>query len=209
MNRLCVTFAALPSLAAALAAQSYPSAWNLAQPDAKALIGIDVRGLRQSPAAGSMGSSFDASTLGMFHFPGAEILTDIDQVFISSPGVKPAGVKAAPGAGARTGGGASPAGAIKSGVQTPKVNENPPFLIVLTGHFPPAHLASLTQGTHHLYHTINVYSVSDDHKTAFAALDSQTLLLGDEPSVRDAIDRRGQPPVNLNPLLVRAAAMAA
>jgi hypothetical protein len=174
---------ALSLFAASLTAQSVPAAWKLAHPDAKALIGVDVRSLRDSSIAQSWTKEIEKASTGVsvFQFPGMDLLKDIDQVFISSPGGKTANPK-----------------------------ENPPFLIVLTGHFDPSHLGFFLKGEHRVYKTVNIYGTAKKpNGMNFIQLDEQTLVLGDEASLHGAIDRRGQTAPVPEALLARASAMAA
>src|ERR1700704_1048085 len=119
---------AVPLFAATLSAQMYPSIWKLAHPDAKALIGIDVRGLRDAQMVKSYGGEVEKSGMGTFLKPGMEFLKDIDEVFVSSPGGKPGDTK-----------------------------QNPPFLVVLTGHFTPAHVQKLFGRPYRVFGTYDVY----------------------------------------------------
>jgi cell division septation protein DedD len=180
MNRLGFVLYILWAAAAA-AAQSLPSNWSFAHPDATALIGIDVRILRESAAGQSFGSEFEKSGLGMVHFPGMELLKEVDQVFLSSPGAK----------------------AVRK-------NENPPFLIAVTGHFAAEHLRQVLHGPHKIYRGVNIYTSGEGAKaTNLAALDERTILAGDPVSLRGAIDRRSQRAAAPNALRERAAALAA
>ena len=160
---------------AALAAQSL----ELGHPDAKALIGIDVRSLRHSSLGQVFGDDIRKGGPGIFAFPGMALLDEIDRVFVSSPGTK---------AGAKKG--------------------NPPVLIVATGHFSPGHVSQLLHGPHHAYRGVDVYSSSKDGSMSIALLDESTLLLGDEPSLVGAIDRHVQGSKNSSAVFGRAAAMS-
>src|SRR5712692_6061005 len=135
MNRL--GFVSYILLAATAAAQSLLPSWSFAHPDAKALIGIDFRNLRESAAGQSFGGEFDKAGPGMFQFPGMELLKEIDQVFISSPGAKPGNQK-----------------------------ENPPFLFVVTGHFAADHVHQVLHGPHKTYRTVDIYSAGDGSNAA-------------------------------------------
>src|SRR5258708_4360241 len=68
--------------------------WELADPNAKVLLGIDVRGLRESAVGKLFGPQVEAkggATPALpFHIPGIELLSDIDSVFISSTADTPA-----------------------------------------------------------------------------------------------------------------------
>ncbi len=179
MRRLPAVLSVFTLFAAAAAAQMYPSTWKLAHPDAKALIGVDLRSLRESQAGKSFGGEIDKAGAGMFHVPGMELLNEIDQVFISSPGQKMADTKG-----------------------------NPPFLIVLTGHFASEQVKQLFGRPYRAYSTFDLYGSAEAGKLSVAMLDNMTLVLGDEPSVRGAIDRSGQRPAAAGELLQRASAMA-
>jgi hypothetical protein len=184
-------------LAAALNATAQTNAWELGHPDAKLLMGIDLKSLRESsvgqsireqmhtqPAATAAPSPLQAS----FQAMALGILDQIDRVFLSSP------ANAAPGA-----------------------KNNPPFLLVVEGRFPMAQLKPFLQGPSRPYRGAQVYRTSkpDTTKTniakadttSVALLDEGTLLLGDEKSVLAALDRRGRalPP---SALLARAQALA-
>lgn len=168
MHRLCITIAAF-SLSLSATGQSNPSALDLTDPDAKALIGVDLRSLLQSPLAQMFGDDIKSAK-----FPGKELLEDVDQVLVSSPGALPGGKK-----------------------------ENPPFLIIATGHFAPEHIGPLLQMGHQTYHEVEIYTMGDN--MGAAQLDGQTLVLGDVPSVKAAVDRRGAK--SPNSLVSRGAAM--
>jgi len=189
-------------LAAALTATAQTNAWELGHPDAKLLMGIDLKSLRESsvgksireqmhgPAAVTAApspfqASFQAMALG--------ILDQIDRVFLSSP------ANAAPGA-----------------------KNNPPFLLVVEGRFPMEQLKPFLQGNARLYRGAQVYrtsktstiktsttkTVSSPSDTSLALLDGGTLLLGDEKSVLAALDRRGGALPPASALLARAQALA-
>jgi hypothetical protein len=185
MNRFGIGLLAF-SFAAAAAAQSSLPNWTFAHPDATALIGIDIRNLRESSVGQSLAADFNKTSnfnkqgAGMFHFPGMELLQEIDQVFISSPGAKSANKK-----------------------------ENPPFLILVTGHFMSEHVQQFLRGQHKTYGSVDIYSTGEGSKAAnLAALDEKTILIGDTVSVRAAIDRRSQKTATPTPLLARANALA-
>src|SRR5712691_8831772 len=187
MKRL-MRLVAFSVFAAAATAQSSPPSWNFAHPDATALIGIDVHNLREWAAAQSFGGDLDTGGSGMLHFPGLELLKEIDQVFISSPGAE------------RVNNGAKPA----------NKKENPPFLVVVTGHFQADHVQQFLNGSHKKYRAVDVYSVGEgSNVTNLAALDERTILLGDATSLRGAIDRRNQQTTSPSALQARAAALAA
>jgi hypothetical protein len=174
MRRMCISVVALWLCLASAVAQLNPSALLLTHPDAKALIGIDIRSLRKSSVAQAFGGDLKQTGFGMFHFPGVELLDDVDQVLVSSPGAKE-GKK-----------------------------ENPPFLLIATGHFAPEHLRPLLQGEHQTYHDTEIYTFSDNMDLAL--LDENTIILGDVPSLKGALDRRGAK--DPSTLVTRGAAMS-
>ena len=142
--------------------QSYPATWNLVHPDAKALIGVDLRSFRQSALSQPVGSQIEKGSFGMFpipRMPAMEFMKQVDQVLISSPGGK---------------------------------KENPPFLMVLAGHFSPEAVREAAKGG----------------TPRMAALDEQTVVVGDPASVKAAVERHRQHAKSSNSLLARAAAIA-
>jgi hypothetical protein len=190
-------------LTAALNARAQTNAWELGHPDAKLLMGIDLKSLRESsvgqsirqqmhaqPTATATPSPFQAS----FQAMALGILDQIDRVFLSSPANAALGAK-----------------------------NNPPFLLVVEGRFPMEQLKPFLQGAARQYRGAQVYRTSkpDTTKaatikvatakadtTSVALLDGGTLLLGDEKSVLAALDRRGGALPPASALLARAQALA-
>ena len=183
MNRL-ITAILLLALATCLPAQQpAPLTWELGHADATVLLGADIRSFRASQAGQSFNSQMQQMQKAgpmMFPFAGFQVLGDIDKVFLSSPGNKTAGSK-----------------------------ENPPFLLVLEGTFPEDHLRLFRSGPIHLYRAIKIYGPSKSTNPSLAIPDEHTILVGDEKSIRDAIDRHGRKIGAPSPLLERAAALAA
>ena len=204
MRRFTVGLFCLVMLAAMAAAQapaSWPKLWNLAHPNAAALIGIDVRAIRESALGQSLGAQLKTAgaalpnVQGRERLPGKEFFNEIDRVLISSPGSpKPA---------------AKPSAAKPVAGNPPATKDNLPFLMILTGHFPIEHLRAFLKGESHVYDTVDVYRPDPQGNSSVARLDENTLLVGDAASVRAAIDRRNLTPQTPGPLLARAAAMAA
>lgn len=182
MNRL-FTATFLLALATTLPAQQpAPLTWELGHADAKVLIGADVRSLRASQVGQPFNSQMQQVQQAgpmMFPFTGFQVLGDIDKVFLSSPGNKTAASK-----------------------------ENPPFLLVLEGTFPEDHLRLFRSGPVHLYRAIKIYGPSKATNPSLAIPDEHTILVGDEKSIRDAIDRHGRKTESPGQLLERAAALA-
>jgi hypothetical protein len=183
MNRLFTTISLLALAAGLPAQQSAPLTWELGHADATVLLGADVRSFRASQAGQSFNSQMQQLQQGgpmmAPFFTGFQVLSDIDKVFLSSPGNKTAGSK-----------------------------ENPPFLLVLEGAFPEDHLSLFRSGPVHLYRAIKIYGPSKVANPAWAFPDEHTILVGDEKSIRDAIDRHGRKTAAPSPLLERAAALA-
>jgi hypothetical protein len=182
MNRLFIATLLLALATSLPARQPAPLTWELGHADAKVLLGADVRTLRASQAGQSFNSQLQQMQQAgpmMFPFMGFQILGDIDRVFLSSPGNKTAGPK-----------------------------ENPPFLLVLEGTFPEDHLRLFRSGPVHLYRAIKIYGPSKITNPSLAIPDEHTILMGDEKSIRDAIDRHGRKIEAPSPLLERAAALA-
>jgi hypothetical protein len=182
MKRL-FTATLLLALATTLPAQQpAPLTWELGHADAKVLIGADVRSLRASQVGQPFNSQMQQVQQAgpmMFPFTGFQVLGDIDKVFLSSPGNKTVASK-----------------------------ENPPFLLVLEGTFPEDHLRLFRSGPVHLYRAIKIYGPSKATNPSLAIPDEHTILVGDEKSIRDAIDRHGRKTESPGQLLERAAALA-
>ncbi|MEQ1886073.1 MAG: hypothetical protein ABL967_13500 [Bryobacteraceae bacterium] len=183
-------------LAPLLSAQSNVPAWQLADPDAKVLIGIDVRSIRNSAIGKSVSSQMAGKPSPVaampFRIPGMELLDDIDSVFVASTGApastNPPAAKPAPGS-------AKPAAA-----------NNPPFLLVVQGNFPMEHLQPLLSGKHPSYKAFNIYGSNGSN---LAVMDEHTLVFGDPKSIRGAIDRKAAKPAALSSIYARAQELAA
>jgi hypothetical protein len=173
--------------ATALTAQTGEPAWELADPGSKVLIGINVRNIRDSAIGQSISAQMknqpSPAAAMPFRVPGIELLSDIDSVFVASTAEMPAG-KAA----------------------TPAARKNPPFLLVLSGTFPPDHLQPLLSGKNPSYKAYNIYGSNGAN---FAVMDDHTLIFGDGKSIRAAIDRKGAKPTIASPVFARAQELAA
>jgi hypothetical protein len=167
-----------------------PRAWRLVHPDAVVLLGVDVRAIRHSAAGKSLDKSLSQASMGIMSLPALQFLRDIDQVLLSAPGEK----KLAPEAQA---------------VKKPGVTANSAVLIILTGHFPAAHLQSLLHGVHRTYNGVQIYASSPGGvNSEVALLNEGTLLFGDADSLRGAIDRSQRSNLSPSALLERAASLA-
>ena len=175
-------------LAGAVSAAAQTNAWELSQPGAKLLMGIDLKSLRESAVGQSIREQMKAQpgspgVQGPFQAPiqamALGLLEQIDRVFLSSPANVSASAK-----------------------------NNPPFLLAVEGRFPMADLKPFLQGASRRYRTAEVYRTSKTDTTSVALLEGGTLLLGDEKSVLAAIDRRGRALPPASALLGRAQALA-
>ncbi|MEQ1948483.1 MAG: hypothetical protein ABL995_14925 [Bryobacteraceae bacterium] len=183
-------------IAPLLSAQGSAPAWQLADPDAKVLIGVDIRSMRNSAIGKSVSDQMSGKpspTAAMpFHIPGIELLDDIDSVFIASTGAI-----AEPKTPATT----------KPGVAAAKpAASNPPFLLVVQGNFPMDHLQPLLSGKHPSYKAFNIYGSNGSN---LAVMDEHTLVFGDPKSIRSAIDRKAAKLTPLSPIFARAQELAA
>jgi len=180
---------------AAQESASWPKTWNLLHPNAAALIGVDVRGIRDSAIGQSFAQQFKATGGALPLLPGAamlpvkDFLNDIDRVIISSPGAP------APGKGAAKG-------------NTPAKKQNPPFLAIVTGHFSAEHLKPFLKGKPETHSTVDIYRPNPQSTTGIAMLDERTLLMGDMTSILGAIDRSEAVKPVRPPLLARASSLA-
>jgi len=179
------TAAALALLATTLSAQSLPTAWELALPNAKYLGAIDLRRVRESPFARTFESQLAGSVLQngtiTVRIPGIDRLNDFvkvtDRIFVSS-----------------TGAGSTPA---------------TEFLGVLEGPFQPLQLQALLQGSGTIYRGIGVYRLSTSGDLSVALLAQGIVLFGDEKSIFGALDRWGRvAPDARSGVLARVAALA-
>ena len=186
----------------ALNAQTLPpAALQLSQPNAKLVIGIDLKNLRESPTGKSLRAQLESqmgdlqqqlgqqagpmAQLGMFAPMLAQLVNDIDYVLISSPG--------------------GPAATSNN------AQKNPPFLAVVQGRVQTSLLGFVTMtGAPQRYGATNIYQSPGTTPTSLAFLSQDILLLGDPASVRAAIDRQNGTTSALAPaLLARANQMAA
>lgn len=165
---------------AAVSATAQTNSWELSQPGAKLLVGIDIKSLRESavgqslreqmmniPATGAQSSPLQGPMQAM----ALGFLDQIDRVFLSSLANPSSATTAVAGA------------------------KNPPCVVVVEGHFPPAELQPFLKGTPRRFKDADVYRINQTDSTTVALLkgeaDGSILLLGDEKSVLDAIGRRG------------------
>jgi len=188
--------------AAAVSVTAQTNSWELSQPGAKLLMGVDVKSLRESavgqsireqmkkippPAVGS-GVQPHLDLQGPMQAMALGLLDQVDRVYVSSLG-NPSAVFAA------------------------STKNNAPFLLVVEGRLPVGQLQPFLKGTPRRYRDADVYRVNPTDTTTFAFIkgeaNSSTLLLGDEKSVLAAIGRRGGALVPASALLKRAQTLAA
>ena len=154
---------------AGASAQSNP--WDLGQPDAKVMIGVNLKALRES----ALGQVFRSQMSSQKPQPGPAamalgFLDQIDRVFISSTAA------------------ASPRATTTA--RTSAVQGNPPFLAVVEGRLPVQQLLGFLPGTPRPYRSVNVYRGAKLTDPSIASFDEHTLVIGDDKSVLAAIDRR-------------------
>jgi hypothetical protein len=181
--------------------QAPANAWALGHSDAKVLVGLDLKTLRES-SAGKLLTSQIGSQLPQQAGPFAmalplilQALNDVDRISISSPATAPGG---------KTG--------ATSGATSVDAR-NSPFLVVMEGRFGPGSpLGFFMTGKPTAYQGVNLYqpmgapAASDMN---LALLNENTLLVGDGKSMRGAIDHQGQASGGIPAALrARAAEMA-
>ncbi|MEO8051689.1 MAG: hypothetical protein ABI833_14825 [Acidobacteriota bacterium] len=183
----------LAAVAVSVTAQT--NSWELSQPGAKLLMGIDIKSLRESTVGQSIreqmkmqpsAAGTQSPLQGPMQAMAQGLLEQIDRVFLSSqPNPSATGAASA--------------------------KSNPTFLVVVEGRFPLAELQPFLKGAPRRYRDADVYHTTQTDTTSVALLkgeaDSSTLVLGDEKSVLAAIARRGTlvPP---SALVRRAQALA-
>lgn len=174
---------ALVVFAATAAAQT--DTWELGHPDAKLMLGIDVKSIRESDAWKLFSDQTKAPTppaqpsVQAMQAMGKQILDQVSYIFVSSPG-------------------------------NPTLNAktNAPFLLAVEGKFPLEALKAFQQSAPRRYRTADLYRTTKTDTTTLAVLDG-LLLLGDEKSVLAALDRRGHALPTASKLLARAKGLAA
>jgi hypothetical protein len=173
---------ALLAFAASAAAET--NTWELGHPDAKLMLGIDVKTIRDSAAWKLFSDRTKASTppaqpqVQAMQAMGKQILDQVNYIFVSSPGN------------------------LTSNAKT-----NAPFLLAIDGKFPLEALKAFQQSAPRRYRTADLYRTTKTDTTTLAVMDG-LLLLGDEKSVVSALDRRGHA-LPSSKLLARAKALAA
>lgn len=151
----------------AASAETGQSPFRFAHPNAKSLIGIEVGRIRQS----GLSRSFEKIWLRSAgpSLPGLELLDQVDQVFISSPGCV-----------------------------NPDDAAEPPVLVMIRGRFDPAKVRQLLRehgAKPQMFDGINVFRPQGKaaKEFGFAVLDAGTILAGDAQSIFSSIERMRLP----------------
>jgi hypothetical protein len=162
-------------------AQTDPALLRFVHSDAKALISIDWKRVRQSHLGTMIRDKWVDGNAGAA-IPGVEFLDDIDRFVISSPGRNPRDVS----------------------------TEEAPLLIVVSGHFDLAKIRAAL-ATHDLkpqiFNDVQVYRPQGKtgKEMAIVPLDAQTILVGDPRSIFASLEHSAFPVApDSNSLLARA-----
>jgi hypothetical protein len=184
MTRLHLAAWLLLVAPAVASAQTDPALWRFIQPNAKAIISIDWKHVRQSHIGTMLREKWvDTNST----IPGVEFLNDVDRFLISSGGQNADDETSEP-----------PVLIVVRGhFDLPRVRK----LLVTHGAKAQA------------FNSVQVYRPQGKNSKdmAFVLLDAQTILIGDARSVFAAVDRNALPPSPTDsvPVLARAAAMDA
>jgi hypothetical protein len=152
--------------------------WQFAPADTRAFIGIRWHNIEASQIGRALRQQIVEGGIGKMPF--LEILKDIDEAVIASPGKKPDDAD----------------------------DKQAPVLIRVSGRFHAGEFERMmaAQGARaQSYRQKRVYRQKKDSDMAVTLLDDHTFLLGDAPSVFAALDRMEWPSPAANPLLARAA----
>ncbi|HZU29408.1 MAG TPA: hypothetical protein VFA04_28050 [Bryobacteraceae bacterium] len=163
--------------------------WRFTHPDAKVFVGIKLRRLRESQVGIAVRDQMRAQLRDQGisltpKFPGTELLDQISDVLISSPG--------------------RPDGAAE--------NAQPPVLIRIAGEFDANKVESFfaqTGAKMQKYRHYRVFRQKGDGDMAASLIDPRTLLLGDATSLFAALERMEWTDAPKNPLLAQAMDMQA
>jgi len=148
--------------------QTDPALWRFIHPNAKALISIDWRHIRQSHVGTMLREKWVDSGPGA-NIPGVEFLNDVDRVVISSAERNPGDTAG-----------------------------EPPVMIVVRGHFDLAKARRLlaSHGAKaQMFNSLQVYRPQGKNTKdiAFVLLDAQTILVGDSRSIFGSLERNTFP----------------
>ncbi|MBN8731085.1 MAG: hypothetical protein J0L64_11120 [Acidobacteria bacterium] len=179
------------SLGAEPQSASLPTYWRYSHPEAKVLMGVDVRGILNSPLGQklfqemkSMGGAWTSSASA----EDMELLQGIERVFLSAP---------------------AQAGNLSGAVQREAV-------VAIQGTFDPARLRRMlgARGKRSSYKGVEMWSESGSSAKAVGAqlaiVSPQVILIGDSASLRAAIDHHASADPNraYDPVFLRATEMA-
>ncbi len=175
MKTLALATLAMTGLVTSSGSAQPAPRWQMIQPDAKLLIGVDLKTLRESTTGSFVGSQLrtmlpkQAGPAAMFIPMIAQALNDIDSILISASG---------------------PLGPSQTG------QSQPDFVLVMEGRFAQSPLSFLMTGTPQEYRGAKIYDAPSNAaalKMAFALLNDNLLVVGDPKSLRGAIDRNSSP----------------
>ncbi|HLJ15122.1 MAG TPA: hypothetical protein VKV15_11535 [Bryobacteraceae bacterium] len=180
-----VRLLAIFTLAVTAWPQSYPSAWNYANPNATFLLGFDWSRLQQSAFAGM--AQKQISTRHAMGLPDPNFLEHVNQILL----------------------------AISIDKDIAKTRKQPPALLILSGTFDLqvvrkiAISKKMSPSTYHSVPLLTEAGKPGEQDSALALINEQTLLFGDRRSVLQAIDRNapGTPRV-FSPIMASASKLA-
>jgi hypothetical protein len=183
-TRLALIAAIVPFGCLVASAQTDRALLRFVDPDAKALISIDWKRLRES----HLGTMIRQKWVDGSAIPGAQFLNDVDRVVISSPGRNPTDAQSED----------APLLVAASGrFDLAKVRE-----VLITHGAKPQ-----------MFNNVPIYRPQGNNgkEMAFVLLDAQTILIGDPHSIFGTLERTSFPSSlpDTNPLLVRAAQLDA
>jgi hypothetical protein len=168
-------------------AQTDPALWRFVPPNAKALISIDWKRVRQSHIGTMIREKWVTANPAAASVPGIEFLDDVERFVISSPGQNP-----------------------------DKPSAEAPLLIVVRGHFDLTNVRKILSSHNakpQMYNNMPVFRPQGktSRDMAFVLLDPQTILIGDAHSVFGSLERSKfpAPAPDANSLLARATALDA
>ena len=190
MRRLVIRTAFLSAAAAVTVlaqSTSLPTFWRYSHPEARALVGVNLKRIIESPMGHRMSAEFrEAGIKAKAEAEGFGFLSDVDRLLVSSPG---------PGPNAKPG-------------------QQAPFVVALQGKFDLLQVRAQLRklgAVRGYYHKVEIMAPGKDSDGAgasfcMAVVGPQTLLLGDKASVYAAIDHHGSadPTASFADLYVRA-----
>jgi hypothetical protein len=157
--------------------------WRFIHPDAKVFLGLKLRRLRESPVGTMVRAQMKAESLpDIAEIPGLELLDQIDEILLSSPGREDGAAETA----------------------------QPPVLLRIGGAFDANKVESFfshTGAKMQKYRHFRVFRHKGDGDMAASLVDPHTLLLGDAPSLFAALERVEWTDAPKNPLLAQAMSM--